>query len=84
MRDFSALMKAARPYAQNACTRLDSKYNYSECCLDNEHARFYFDLAIERNLSKLSLMREIEAGAFEKAHSQPNDLPRTSASCPSL
>jgi predicted nuclease of restriction endonuclease-like (RecB) superfamily len=49
-----------------------------ECCLDNEQREFYIDLAIERNLSKLSLMREIEAGAFEKAHSQPNDLPRTS------
>ena len=38
-----------------------------ECCENNGQRKFYIDIAINRNLSKLSLMREIEAGAFEKA-----------------
>ncbi len=45
-----------------------------EYCENNEQREFYIDLAIDRNLSKLSLMREIEAGAFEQAPRQHDDM----------
>jgi hypothetical protein len=45
-----------------------------ECCENNGQREFYIDLANDRNLSKLSLMREIEAGAFEKALPQNDDV----------
>lgn len=45
-----------------------------EYCENNEQRVFYSDLAIKRHLSKLSLMREIEAGAFEQAPQQHDDM----------
>lgn len=45
-----------------------------ECCENNWQREFYIDLAIDRNLSKLSLMREIDAGAFEQAIPQNDDV----------
>jgi predicted nuclease of restriction endonuclease-like (RecB) superfamily len=48
-----------------------------EYCANNEQREFYIDLAIDRNLSKLSLMREIETGAFEQAPRQHDDMARS-------
>jgi predicted nuclease of restriction endonuclease-like (RecB) superfamily len=45
-----------------------------ECCENNDQREFYIGLAIDRNLSKLSLMREIEAGAYEQAPQQQDDM----------
>jgi predicted nuclease of restriction endonuclease-like (RecB) superfamily len=47
-----------------------------ECCENNEQRDFYIDLTINMNLSKLSLMREIEAEAFEQALQQHKDIRR--------
>lgn len=45
-----------------------------ESCKNNEQRGFYIDPAINRNLSKLSLMREIEAKAFKQALCEHNDM----------
>jgi hypothetical protein len=45
-----------------------------ECCENNEQREFYIDCAIDRNLSKLSLMREIETGAYKQTHRKHTDM----------
>lgn len=45
-----------------------------ECCENNEQRDFYIDLAIDKDLSKLSLMKEIEERAFEHSLREHNDI----------
>ncbi len=45
-----------------------------ECCENNGQREFYIDLAIDRNLSKLSLMREIETEVYEQVRRQQDDM----------
>ncbi|HBR09000.1 MAG TPA: hypothetical protein DD735_08940 [Clostridiales bacterium] len=45
-----------------------------ECCENNEQRSYYIDLVINKDLSKLSLMREIETDAFEYASRQHDDM----------
>lgn len=45
-----------------------------ECCKNNEQREFYIDLAIDKNMSKLSLIREIEADVFEEIFQHKDDV----------
>lgn len=45
-----------------------------QCCDNNEQRSYYIDLAIDKNLSKLSLMREIETGAAENTSIHHDDM----------
>lgn len=53
-----------------------------ECCENNEQRSFYLDLAKEKNLSKLALMKAIKVETFEQALTVETPIETESNCCP--
>lgn len=53
-----------------------------DCCETDEQRVFYIALAVEKKLSKLALMKAIEAGEFEAAQAEESAAGACPACCP--